>query len=251
MLGRWPTREQCLGLQVSPSGQHILTWGKFSVEVWQAADGKRVQSLLMAAPAGRVAFLSEAQLILGTSQGLQTLDLATGQRQTLQVGKDLGAVMSVAVSPKGDKLLLGIRMRLSLVRLSDFKVLSAIYCEEACPLSSVQFSRDGRGAVAFAGKTLYSFREGRPVNLVLRGLTERTTGFPLPDGGVWVLQGGRLERRDLQTGRREGVLLSGEAGPAGAAAWSAGGGLWLVTPERELLELGPDGREVGRQPLRF
>lgn len=250
LLRRIALPEPCLSLQVSPSGTLALTVGRSGARVWRLSDGRELHSLSLAGLAGRVAFLSDDELLLGTGRGVESLKLAPRQRRVLLPG----AVSGLALAPGGERLLLSRGERLELVRLSDFKVLSGIRCEEVCPLRRVQFSADGRGAVALAGVTLYALRDGRPVNVVLRGAEGEVTGFPLPDGGVWVLRGGQLERRDAQTGRREGRLL--DDGPKnalldGPASWNGMGGVLLLTQGRDLLELGPDGRELGRQPLGF
>lgn len=250
LLRRIQLPEPCLSLQVSPAGTLALTVGRGAARVWRLADGQVAYTLSLSGLAGRVAFLSEGELLLGTGRGVESLKLADRQRRVLLPG----AVSGLALAPGGERLLLSRGERLDLVRLSDFKVLSGIRCEELCPLRRAQFSADGRGAVALAGSALYALREGRPVNVVVRGVEGDASGFPLPDGGVWVLRGGQVERRDAQTGRREGRLL--DDAPANAlldapASWNGAGGVLLLTQGHDLLELGPDGREVSRQPLGF
>lgn len=243
---RLPLPEDCQGLRVSPSGKVVLVSGRASVTVWrldaeQQSDGQLWRRVALPEPARRVAFLNDSTLLLAGARGLEQLDLNTQARTLLRPG----AVTGLATAPDGRRAVMGDGSRVQLVNVADGAVLSGVRCEVACPLQDVQFSRDQRGAVVQAGPVLYALREGHPATAVLRG-AEGAMGFPLPDGGVWVLTAGRLERRDAQTGRREGVLRP--EGVSGPAAWTPEGGL-LYVAGRELVELDKTGQEVGRTAL--
>lgn len=245
--------EPCRGLRVSPSGTLALVTGEKAATVWRLSDGQLLTSVTLSDPARRAAFVNDAALLLGGVRGLEQFDLKTQARTLLRPG----AVTGLAVALDGQRAVVGDGGRVQLVSVSQLvsvnqpvsvsggQVLSGVRCEGSCPVQDVQFSLDGRGAVVRAGNALYALRDGHPATVVLRG-DAVASGFPLPGGGVWVLTGGRLERRDAQTGRREAVLRPD--GVSGPAAWTPAGGLLFVAG-RELVELDQTGREVGRTAL--
>ncbi|WP_240319392.1 hypothetical protein [Deinococcus wulumuqiensis] len=242
---RFTLPESCQGLRVSPSGQLALVAGAKAATVWHLGDGKMLTQIQWPDPARRAAFLGDAALLLAGANGLERLDLGTQARTSLRPGAATGAVTGVVAAPDGQRAVVGDGTRVQLVNLADGQVLSGVRCEAACPVQDAQFGAGRRVAVVRAGDTLYALREGHPATVVLRG-AQGSAGFPLAGGGVWVLTAGRIERRDAQTGRREGVVRP--EGVSGPAAWTPQGGLLFVSG-RELVELDAAGREAGRTAL--
>lgn len=238
---RLPLPEPCQGLRVSPSGELALVAGVNTATVWRLGDGTRLTRVVLPDPARRAALLNDGTLLLAGVRGLEQFDLKTQARTLLRPG----ALTGLATAPDGQRAVVGDGTRVQLVNVADGAVLSGVRCEAACPLQDVQFSPDRRGAVVRAGSVLYALREGRPATAVLRG-PGGALGFPLADGGVWVLTAGRLERRDAQTGRREAVVRPD--GVSGPAAWTPEGGL-LYVAGRDLVELDKAGQEVSRAAL--
>lgn len=242
---RFTLPEPCQGLRVSPSGRLALVAGAKTATVWHLEDGEVLTRVQWPDPARRAAFLNDAALLLAGANGLERLDLGTQARTSLPPGGVTGAVTGVVAAPDGQRAVVGDGTRVQLVHLADGQVLSGVRCEAACPVQDAQFGAGGRVAVVRAGDALYALREGHPATVVLRG-AEGSAGFPLADGGTWVLTAGRIERRDAQTGRREGVVRP--QGVSGPAAWTPQGGLLFVSG-RELVELDAAGREAGRTAL--
>lgn len=226
--------EPCDNLELSPGGARVLLRQPASVSVWELETGALVRRVPAADPRRRSGFLDDGRLLLASFRGAEEIDLASGLRTLRQPG----AFGALFVSPDGQRALVGDGGGVRLVSLSDFRTLSGLRCERPCTLRAARFSRDSRGAVALTSDEVFSLIEGRPVNVVLRRTdTAALSAYPLRRGSVLVL-GDRAERRDAQTGRREGVLAGEFWGRV--SAWSGvGEGVLTLNRAGEVTELRP------------
>lgn len=237
-----PTVGKCESLALSPDGKRLVSGAEGGFEVWNVADGSRVLARPVPMQPAQAGFLSNDVVLFGTSNGVDTLNLQSGQRQTVKQG----AVKALFVAPDGKRAVIGDGQRVQLVSLSDFRVLSGHVCESDCNVKNAHFSADGRTAAVQVGDMLIGLRAGLPSTTVLRRVSA-AVGLPQPNNTVLTVTGVGLESHDLQTGRREKVLLSEGLQPVDAA--QNGSRLLLLSKTGELLNTDLNGADLKRWPL--
>lgn len=199
------TGAECLNLVLSPRGKLAalaLGGAAGGIGIWQLEDGKLVKRLPLANAVDRFGFRTEEELLIGGPDGLEVLNLQTGDKTSLS--RD--PVDRLYVAPDGLRALIGsaalAKGKVQFISTQDGSVLSAMPCDAACPLSHTVFGVNGKTVVAQAGEALYAFREGFASTVIVRQ-TAQASGLPLRDGTVLTLNDGAVESRDLLIGRRE------------------------------------------------
>lgn len=245
-----PTGEAvCQSLSVNQAGTLATTLAGGSLSVWRLSDGVRVAQRV-AGPLSGSGFVSDTDLLMATSTGLDRLNVLTGARQTVQTTP----VDALFVAPDGRRAVVGTvaagRGRVQLIDTGTQAVLSGTVCDALCVPQNAQFGVTGRTAAVRAGNVLLSLREGYPSSVVVRGLSasDLASGFPLPDSSVLVFVDGNVESRDLQTGRKQGLLPIQGVLPQ-PASLSAQGRISVLTDSGDLLSADSTFREVQRVTL--
>ncbi|MDB5044437.1 MAG: hypothetical protein JWQ08_487 [Deinococcus sp.] len=239
----------CEKLSVNPSGTLAVTLAGNSVNVWRLSDGVRVVQRATG-PLSGSGFVSDSDLLLAGPAGLDRLNVLTGVRQTVQNTP----VNSLFVAPDGQRAVIGTvvagRGRVQLISTYTLKALSGTQCDALCVPQNAQFGASGRSVAVRTGSVLLTLREGFPSSTVLRGLTttEPASGLPLPDASVLTFVDGNAESRDLQTGRREGVLPIQGVLPE-AVSLSVLGRVSALTASGDLLNADLAFRDVQRLAL--
>lgn len=236
------TSAPCLGLSISPAGTRLVTSTANGLAVWNVADGRQVRGLDQAETAGKVGFQDETTLLYGSAKGLVRLDLPSGQ----QVIVRQAAINALFTAPDGQRAVVSDGQKVQLLKLPTLEVLSGYRCETLCAVQNVNFSADGRTAVAFAAGALIGLRDGVPASTVGRNL-ENASGLPQPDNTVLTFEGGAVASHDLQTGRREKVIVA--SGIQSGPVWSNGEQVLALSATGELLSTDREFRDVQRLPL--
>ncbi|WP_353542502.1 hypothetical protein [Deinococcus xinjiangensis] len=232
----------CGGLSLSSSGKRLLSVTPSEFAVWNVSDGSKVTSQAAPDALGRVGFLNDDTVLVGTTAGVDSVNLATGTRQAVKQG----GVSALLVAPDGKRAVISDGKMVQLVALPTFEILSATPCDTGCTVKNANFSPDGRTAAVLVGDTLIGLREGMPSNTVLRHV-DAAVGLPQPDNTVLTFTKEGVESHDLQTGRREKVLLAGGVQPS--AALQSGGRLLFFSDKGELLDTDSAGGDVRRLAL--
>jgi hypothetical protein len=245
-----PTGEAaCQSLSVNQAGTLAVTSAGGTLNVWRLGDGVRLAQRVTG-PLKGSGFVSDTDLLLATPTGLDRLNVLTGARQTVQITP----VNALFMAPDGLRAVVGTvaagRGRVQLIDTTTQAVLSGTVCDALCVPQNAQFGISGRTAVVRAGSVLLSLREGYPSSVVARGLpaSDPASGFPLPDSSVLAFLDGNVESRDLQTGRKQGLLpIQGVL--AQPVSLSPQGRISALTDSGDLLSADPTFREVQRMAL--
>ncbi|THF69992.1 hypothetical protein E7T06_09560 [Deinococcus sp. Arct2-2] len=239
----------CQSLSVNQAGTLAATSAGGNLNVWRLGDGVRVTQL-SSGPLSGSGFVSDTDLLLATPTGLDRLNVLTGARQTVQNTP----VTALFVAPDGVRAVVGTavggRGRVQLINTTTLAVLSGTVCDTLCVPQNAQFGVNGRTATVRAGAVLLSLREGYPSSIVVRGLSasDPASGFPLPDSSVLTFVDGNVESRDLQTGRRDGLLpIQGVL--AQPVSLSGQGRISALTDSGDLLSTDLTFRDVQRVAL--
>lgn len=232
----------CDGLSVSPSGQRLLTTTVSGATVWNLADGSKVADLAIPNAKNRVGFVSDDELLAVSATGIDRLTIASGERQSVRQG----VVNALFVAPDAKRAVISDGQKVQLLKLADFSVLSGIRCEITCTAQNANFSADGRTVVVHDGDNLLGLREGVPASTVLHHV-QAAAGLPQPDNTILTFAVGNAESHDLQTGRRESVLVTGGILPL--ARQLAAGRVLTLNDKGELLSADRAFKDVQRVQL--
>lgn len=233
--------DTCHELTLSPDAKTLLVTGN-TVTLWNVADGRVFQSK----PDAQGGFLSNTEVLLRSGDKLsrQSLITITGPETRIPLPNVTANFLFVA--PDGKRAVISDGKKLQLVALPTFEILSATPCDTDCTVKNANFSPDGRTAAVLVGDTLIGLREGMPSNTVLRHV-DAAVGLPQPDNTVLTFTKEGVESHDLQTGRREKVLLAGGVQPT--VALQSGGRLLFFSDRGELLDTDLSGGDIRRLAL--